>query len=259
MFGLISTTTYPLFKKWSQKFPDEVDLSKIRYHRSWSDIFDELFEDERIKKSNAELSAVIKKDPDVKMYPPPELVFNAFLQTSFDKVKVVILGQDPYFSADQAMGLSFSVPYGMDVPSSLQSVYNNLVENKHISKKPKHGNLEFWAAQGCLMLNTCLTVVDGKENINGHQHIWKWFTDKIIKYISDKKDNVVFVLWGGPALGKAELIDQDKHEVIVSSHPSGLSANKPLRNYPAFNGYDHFGRINCVLEKWGKLPIIWDL
>lgn len=260
MYSSISVENYGLFKTWNKKFPDdEVNLKKIVYGESWRKMFSELFSDKRIEKTTKDLSDILKKDSDVEMYPPPELVFYTFLRTPFDNTNVVILGQDPYHGENQAMGLSFSVPYGMEIPSSLQNIYNNLIENKHMAKKPTHGNLEFWTNQGCLLLNTSLTVIGGKENANGHQAIWKWFTDKIIKYISDNRDHVVFVLWGGPASEKALLIDQDKHEVIITSHPSGLSANRPLKNYPAFNGYDHFKRINTVLEKWGKRPIIWNM
>ena len=119
MFTSLSTDTYPTFKTWGKKFPDgKVDLTRIIYHRSWAPMFTELFEDKRFEKSTKDLSDLVKKDSDVKICPPPELLFNAFLHTSFDKLKVVILGQDPYFGSGQAMGMSFSVPYGMDIPSS---------------------------------------------------------------------------------------------------------------------------------------------
>lgn len=259
MYGLISTETYPLFKTWGKMFREKVDLKKISHHSSWNKMFSEIFDDPRIEKTSDELTKIILEDSDVKMYPPPELLFNAFLQTRFDNLKVVILGQDPYFNADEAMGLSFSVPYNKEIPSSLKNIYKNMLENKHISKMPINGNLELWAFQGCLLLNTSLTVVEGRENINGHKHIWKWITDKIIKYISDNTENVVFVLWGAMAAEKSVLIDQDKHEIIISSHPSGMSANKPYKNYPPFDGYDHFGKINYILKKWGKTAIMWDL
>jgi uracil-DNA glycosylase len=120
-----------------------------------------------------------------------------------------------------------------------------------------HGNLEFWALQGCLMLNTALTVLRGKKFC--HAKVWQWFTDKVIKYLSAHKDRIIFVLWGSPAYSKINLIDQDKHEVIISSHPSGLSCNKPMKEYPPFDDVDHFGDINKLFRKWGEPEIIWQL
>jgi len=159
----------------------------------------------------------------------------------------------------QAMGLSFSVPYNFAIPSSLQNIYKNLQKYGHIRKIPNHGNLSFWATQGCLLLNTSLTVYEGADNKNCHQSIWTKFTDNIIKYISDTNDYVVFVLWGAHAMSKCKFIDLDKHDAIISSHPSGLSADKPLSNYSSFNTYDHFGQINKLLQKHNKKPIIWQL
>ena len=131
-----------------------------------------------------------------------------------------------------------------------------MLNNNHIREIPKSGNLWFWAAQGCLMLNTALTVKhDDKES---HTGLWKWMTDEIIKYISTYFKDIVFVLWGGYAYKKIELIDQDRHHIIISSHPSGLSAHKPYRTFPAFNNYDHFGEINRILKKVGKEQILWD-
>ena len=126
----------------------------------------------------------------------------------------------------------------------------------HIEEIPKHGNLESWAKQGVLLLNTSLTVQHGYPN--SHTMKWEKFTDAVIKYISDNKDKVVFVLWGSPALQKLTLIDKDKkHKIIVSSHPSGLSCHKPLRQYPAFMNYDHFGEINDYLKENKKKTIKW--
>ena len=130
-------------------------------------------------------------------------------------------------------------------------IYKNLLKYGHIEKIPEHGCLDYWAYQGCLMLNTSLTVIDGEKNC--HSNEWKWFTDKIIEEISNKLNNIVFVLWGGEAYKKIELIDLDKHHVIISSHPSGLSANKEFKSYPAFVNQDHFGIINSYL----KDKIIW--
>ena len=254
----LSQKTLSSYDSWNKKFPkSEVDFKTLQYHSSLKKMFKNLFNDERIKRTQSGLSDAIKVSDNVIMYPPPDLLFNAFSLTSLDKTKVVFLGQDPYFDTDQAMGLSFSVPHDKDIPSSLKNIYKNLENNGHLKFKPKHGNLEFWALQGCLMLNTSLTVLHGDANKNCHQNIWRWFTDKIIKYISDTKDKVIFVLWGGNALEKINLIDLDKHEVIISSHPSGLSASKPLKSHPAFNEYDHFGKINAMLKKWEMSEIVW--
>lgn len=184
--------------------------------------------------------------------------------TKASNLKVVFIGQDPYFNHEeyqgkyvpQAMGLSFSVPDGIAIPSSLNNIYSNMIKYGHIKKAPITGNLWFWAAQGCLMLNSALTVEDNTKE--SHLKMWEWFTDYIIQYISQYMDNIVFVLWGGYAYKKINMIDLDKHSTIISSHPSGLSAHKPFQNYPAFMNEDHFGKINTYLKKSGKQKIIWE-
>ncbi len=267
---VLSDKEYSLYKTWGEKFSNfEVDLSKSKFHSSWKKMFQELFSDQKFQSLvNDGLSKELARtNGEVIMHPAPELVFNAFSLTTFDNTKVVIIGQDPYFNhqkykgrnVSQAMGLSFSVPYGVEVPSSLKNIYSNLLKHKHITHIPNHGNLEFWARQGCLMLNTSLTVLDGDKNKNCHQSLWKWFTDRIIRYISENKEKVVFVLWGSNALEKLNLIDLDKHEVVISSHPSGLSSNKPLKSYPPFDSVDQFGEINGFLKKWDKTEIIWEV
>lgn len=256
----LSTQDHLKYKTWGQFFPDKkVNLRMLPYHRSWCDVLEKLFADPRCASLEAKLSAELEEDIDVIMYPPPELLFNALLLTPLDKVSVVVFGQDPYFNKGQAMGLSFSVPHGENIPSSLDNVYRNQLKYERIKKRPKHGNLEFWALQGCLLLNSSLTVKDGADNKNCHQNNWRWFTNAIIKYVSDTKDNVVFVLWGKDAYDKMPLIDLDKHEVVTSSHPSGLSCAKSMGNNPAFNNCDHFGKINGYLEKAHKEPIVWQL
>lgn len=243
----LSKEEYAKSKDWKEKFSNKVMLSKLPYNSSWKELFNELFEDVRIHKIEDELT----KEIDKQIYPKPRVLFNAFRITTFEKFNDQ--------SVSQAMGLSFSVPYGMKIPSSLCNIYKNLLNYHHIDKMPKHGNLENWGNQGCLMLNTSLSVIGGAENKNCHQNIWKWFTDKIIKYISDRKEHVIFVLWGSYAYEKIKLIDLDKHEVVISSHPSGLSSNKPMKSYPAFNNYDHFGEINKILKKWYMDEINWNL
>lgn len=243
---------------WQEKFPDgKIDIFTLPYHPSWEPLFEILRNSEQTKLVNESLTAVFENDPDALMYPKPDLLFNAFILTPFKKVRVVFIGQDPYFHQSEAMGLSFSVPHGIPIPSSLQNILSNGKKNGHMKYDIKHGNLEFWAMQGCLMINTALTVLDNQKNC--HSATWNWTTDRIIKYLSFSCDRLIFVLWGGPAYGKLKYIDQDKHEVIISSHPSGLSAHKELQGYPAFNNYDQFGEINKLLNKWGEPEILWQL
>ncbi len=276
MTDLLNKSTYAQYKKWKDVFPDcKVNIEALPYRSSWNDMFKTIKneKDNLISKINTNLSSCLEELENEILYPLPDMLFNAFAMTDFDKLKVVFIGQDPYFnhetendiSVPQAMGLSFSVPVGFQIPSSLGNIYQNLVKFEHIKQKPTHGNLSFWAYQGCLMLNTSLTVLEGDENKNCHQYIWKKFTERTIRYISDKCDKLVFVIWGAHAYGKLEFIDLDKHDVIITTHPSGLSAGKTMKpagnskEYPSFNSCDHFGKINTILKKWGKEPIIWDL
>lgn len=255
---------YPTWNEFAKGNNEILKLENISYDFSWKKLFKQLFDNNKFNLTAKTLTNELK--PKLNMHPAPDLLFNAFILTPFYKTNVVFIGQDPYFDCEnhngtlvhQAMGLSFSVPYGIKIPSSLQNIFNNLLKFKHIKEKPKHGNLEFWAHQGCLMLNTALTVLNGSENKNCHQHIWEWFTDEVIKYISKNRDHVVFVLWGSYAYSKLSLIDETKHEIIISSHPSGLSANNKFKQYPSFNEFDHFGTINKTLKKWNKREILWD-
>ncbi|XVF85516.1 hypothetical protein PTKIN_Ptkin17bG0123600 [Pterospermum kingtungense] len=161
---------------------------------------------------------------NVPIYPPQHLIFNALNSTPFDRVKAVIIGQDPYHGPGQAMGLSFSVPEGVKVPSSLVNIFKELQQDLGCSI-PSHGNLEKWAVQGVLLLNTVLTV--RKQQANSHvKKGWEQFTDAIIRTISEKKKGVVFLLWGNSAQEKSRLIDQSKHHILKAAHPSGLSANR---------------------------------
>lgn len=252
---MLSVNNYK-YKSWQEKFPNGKVILEPDIHSTWIPLFSYLISDEKFTTMENKLGELVKKN--TKIYPYPEQVFSAFKFTPLDKLKVVIIGQDPYFRSEkgipQAMGLSFSVPIGLDIPSSLKNIYANMIKYKHLSSMPKHGNLEFLAYQGCLFLNTTLTVTDGQKN--SHSMIWKWFTDEIIKRISEITEHIIFVLWGGPALEKLSLIDLDKHEVIISSHPSGLSYDKPLKNYSAYRNQDHFGKINEILKKNHKTEIV---
>lgn len=187
----------------------------------------------------------------VPIYPPPHLIFNALNSTPFNAVKAVILGQDPYHGPGQAMGLSFSVPEGVKLPSSLLNIFKELHKDLGCSV-PSHGNLQKWAVQGVLLLNAVLTV--RKHQANSHaKKGWEQFTDAVINTISQKKEGVVFLLWGNSAQEKSRLIDENKHHILKAAHPSGLSAHR------GFFGCRHFSRTNQLLEEMGIAPIDWQL
>lgn len=265
---IITKELYSKCKSWS-KFYKKNSLADTLTNESWRNFFnDQIFNDNRFINIENKLKEIIETSEcknGTKLYPFPEKVFSAFNITSLNDIKVVIIGQDPYFNSEyyngqsvpQATGLSFSVPMGMNIPSSLQNIFANQLKFKQIYNKPNHGDLTFWACQGCLMLNTALTVIDGRKNC--HSSMWKWATDKIIEYISNECDYVVFIMWGAPAYGKINLIDIDKHDVIISSHPSGLSANKGMKQFPSFNEQNHFGLVNEKLRQHKKDEIMWQL
>ena len=184
------------------------------------------------------------------VYPPGQLIFNAFNTTPFDKVKVVILGQDPYHGPGQAMGLSFSVPDGVPPPPSLVNIYKELHADIGMPI-PKTGNLTKWAKQGVFLLNAMLTV-RANEPASHAKIGWMDFTDGVIRKISDEKKGVVFLLWGKFAQEKQVLIDETKHYVLKASHPSPFSADK------GFFGCKHFSRTNELLMMQGLDVIDWD-
>lgn len=190
-----------------------------------------------------------EKEQKKVIYPPGPLIFNAFTQTPFDKVKVVMLGQDPYHGPGQAMGLCFSVPDGTQPPPSLVNMYKELHTDIGMPI-PKTGNLLHWAQQGVFMLNASLTV--RASEANSHSQIgWGNFTDAVIKTISEKKKGVIFLLWGKFAQSKEAFIDKSKHFVLKAAHPSPLSA------YNGFFGCKHFSKTNEILSKQGLEPIDW--
>ena len=183
------------------------------------------------------------------IYPSMYDIFNSMKITPFKDVKVVLLGQDPYHNEGQAMGLSFSVPKGIDKPPSLVNMFKELVSETGCTT-PNSGDLTGWAKQGVLLLNTVLTV--RAHQANSHKgRGWEKFTDSIIKKISDKKDNVVFLLWGGNARSKKPLIDTTRHLVLECAHPSPLSA------YNGFFGCGHYLKTNEYLIAHGKTPVEW--
>ena len=183
------------------------------------------------------------------IYPKPTDVFNAFNKTPFDKVKVVILGQDPYHGKGQAHGLSFSVPKGITAPPSLRNIFTEL-KNDIGKEIPQDGDLTNWAEQGVLLLNAILTVV-ANSPASHHNMGWEDFTDTVIKTISDKKENIVFILWGAYAQKKKSLIDTQKHLVIESPHPSPFSADR------GFFGSKPFSKTNEYLKSKGETEINW--
>ena len=185
------------------------------------------------------------------IYPPGSLLFNAFDKTPFDKVKVVLLGQDPYHNPGQAQGLSFSVPKGVTKPPSLINIFKELQSDLGIAPSP-HGDLEKWATQGVLLLNASLSV--RKNEPGSHSKIgWIEFTDAVIKKISEEKKGIVFLLWGKFAQDKQVLLDETKHHVLKAAHPSPFSADK------GFFGCKHFSKTNDFLMQEGLQPIDWKL
>lgn len=185
------------------------------------------------------------------IYPPKEDVFNALKYTSLEDVKVVILGQDPYFNEKQAHGLCFSVQLGVDVPPSLRNIYTELETDLGLVR-PNNGYLTKWAKQGVLMLNTVLTV--RAENPNSHQGKgWEKFTDAIIRKLNEQDRPIVYMLWGKPAQTKIKMLNNPNHLILKAPHPSPLSA------YRGFFGCKHFSTANDFLEKNGLLPIDWQI
>ncbi|URD94148.1 hypothetical protein MUK42_01311 [Musa troglodytarum] len=268
---------------------DYVKLEELLVEESWL----EALPGELQKPYAKNLCRFVEREArgNVPIYPPPYLIFNALHLTPFDQVKVVIIGQDPYHGPGQAMGLAFSVPDGVKIPSSLVNIFKEVKEDLGHSV-PLHGNLERWAVQGVLLLNAVLTVCgicyinlvtddvklkfygviiflqfgfvgrriwDWSQVIRNHQansHAkkgWEPFTDAIIRTISQKKSGVVFLLWGNSAQEKSRLIDGSKHRILRAAHPSGLSANR------GFFGCRHFSGTNRALEKLGLSPIDWKL
>jgi uracil-DNA glycosylase len=186
------------------------------------------------------------------IYPPGALIFNAFNQTPFSKLKVVILGQDPYHGPGQAHGLSFSVQNGIKPPPSLVNIFKEIQSDIGVAMPVGYGNLTRWAEQGILLLNAALTV-RANEPFSHAKFGWAEFTDAVIQKISDEKKDIIFLLWGKFAQEKQVLIDETKHHVLKAAHPSPFSADK------GFFGCKHFSKTNDILAKLGQTPIDWKL
>ncbi len=218
----------------------------VKMEASWKDAL----RDEFNKEYFVNLVQFLREEYQTqKIYPPGSRMFAAFDYCPFDKVKVVILGQDPYHGPGQANGLSFSVNDGVPIPPSLNNIFKEVKADTG-AERPESGNLERWAEQGVLLLNAVLTVRAGIAN--SHQKKgWERFTDAVVHAVAEKKEGVVFLLWGSPAAKKAEFVDPDKHLVLKSVHPSPLSAER------GFFGNHHFTKANEYLGKQGKEPIVW--
>lgn len=194
---------------------------------------------------------LLKEKQQYTIYPPGPQIFEAFNRTPFAKVKVVILGQDPYHGPGQAHGLCFSVPPGIKPPPSLVNIFKELHSDLNIPV-PGHGNLQKWARQGVLLLNATLTV--RASQAGSHQKKgWETFTNRVIEILSQKRSGLVFLLWGNYAQQKAELIDESKHHILKSVHPSPLSASR------GFMGCGHFSKTNAYLQQQNTEPIDWNL
>ena len=219
----------------------------VRIEQTWKKELQEEFDKACFKQLT---DAVRAEYQAATCYPPARLIFNAFELCPFDKVKVVILGQDPYHEPGQAHGLSFSVGDGVTFPPSLQNIFKE-VNSDVGSEIPMSGNLTRWAEQGVMLLNSTLTVRAHKAN--SHSQLgWQTFTDAVIKTVATKKNNVVFMLWGGYARGKKYLIDSNRHCVLEAVHPSPLSANRG-----GWFGNRHFSQCNSYLSSTGQEIIHW--
>ena len=223
-------------------------VSSVAINESWKNVLNDEFQKPYFPLIKQFI--IGQKAKGKKVYPPGPLIFNAFNLTSFENLKVVIIGQDPYHGAGQAHGLCFSVPVGIKPPPSLVNIFKEIKTDLGIDP-PNYGNLEKWAKQGVLLLNASLTVNEGEPNSHA-QCGWHIFTDAVIKKISDEKEGVVFLLWGKFAQNKEALIDTSKHFVLKTAHPSPFSVDR-------FFGCKHFSKTNELLKQQGKQTIDWNL
>lgn len=220
---------------------------QVNIHPSWKALLESEFE----KPYFIDLMQKVDDEyANFTCFPPKELIFNAFEKCSFDDLKVVIIGQDPYHGDGEANGLCFSVNDGVKIPPSLRNIFTEINTEFDTIFIPTSGNLERWARQGVLMLNATLTV--RKDVANSHKHLkWQTFTDAVIKLISEKKENVVFMLWGNFAQKKGQLVDKEKHLVLESGHPSFASVHKK------WFGNNHFILCNEYLLTKNNVVIDW--
>lgn len=225
-----------------------MNLAQYLTDPSWQTVLKDEFQAPYFIELERELSKAYQEDT---VYPPKEDLFSALNLTPFSKVKVVIIGQDPYHGPGQAHGLSFSVKKGVKLPPSLVNIFKELEEDTGI-KAPKDGSLEAWARQGVLLLNNQLSVLGGRPM--SHKDIgWNQFTDKIIEVLNEKRTHLVFILWGSPAQKKAKVVSHKNHHIIQSVHPS------PLSSYRGFFGSKPFSKANTYLESKSIKPVNWSL
>ena len=222
-------------------------LNKVQLDESWKYGLSEFLLSPKMDELKAFL--VEEKKADKIIYPPNHLIFNALNTTPLDRVKVVILGQDPYHGPNQAHGLSFSVQKGVALPPSLRNIFHELHADLGV-ERPKHGDLTHWAEQGVLLLNAVLTVEAGQPT--SHQKRgWEEFTDHVIDVLNEQREHIVFILWGAYAQRKGQRINQDKHLVLKAAHPSPLAANRG-----GFFGCKVFSKSNNSLKQHGIEPIV---
>ena len=220
---------------------------QINIEPSWQKILESYFKTTKWK----QLAIFVRQEYLTKtIYPHPKNIFNAFNSTPFDKVKVVIIGQDPYHNPGQAHGLCFSVQQGVTPPPSLKNIYKEIENDLKIKKDFSQGNLEKWTDQGILLINSVLTVQKNQAGSHAKKG-WEEFTDEVIKQLSSKKESLVFLLWGNYAKQKGLLIDHNKHLILESAHPSPFSA------YNGFFNCKHFSKVNTYLEKNNFSTINW--
>jgi uracil-DNA glycosylase len=222
-------------------------MPNVNIEPSWKELLEEYFETPEFEN----LVSFVKNEYQTKtIFPAPNKIFEAFWQTPLEKVKVIILGQDPYHGDNQAHGLSFSVPVRVKVPPSLQNIYKEIEKELNIKKDFTSGNLENWAKQGVFLLNSVLTVEKGKPA--SHQKIgWENFTDFVIQKLSDEKENLVFMFWGSFAKSKKVFINEDNHLILTAAHPSPFSAHN------GFFGCNHFSKCNQFLAEKNLGIINW--
>lgn len=219
---------------------------EVKIESSWKS---RLFEEFEMPYFEALTDFVRQEYATKTVYPPGKLIFHAFEQSPFDLTKVIILGQDPYHGPGQAHGLCFSVPEGIDLPPSLQNIFKEISQDMGITN-PSSGNLDRWASQGVLLLNSTLTVQANRAG--SHQNRgWEKFTDQVIQVLAKEKEHLVFLLWGSFAQKKGEFIDRTRHLVLSSPHPS------PLSSYRGFFGNKHFSKTNEYLKLHGIEPVKW--
>ena len=214
---------------------------------TWEDIIDLEKQKDYYKSLEKEIN---KRYETTTVFPEKQNIFKAFSLTKLDNLKVVILGQDPYYGFGQAQGLAFSTPANIKNPPSMQNILKEIQSDLGKKSICEDGDLTPWAKQGVLLLNTILTVEEAKPKSH-HNLGWEVFTDNIIKYISDNCEDTIFILWGSPAISKTKLIDTKKHHILTAPHPS------PLSSYRGFFGCKHFSQTNNILKSLNKEAIIW--